>query len=146
VRIPVWVVAATIIVVSLLTGVVVGVAVDRRMHAWPPGHGMRFQTHRTMVPGHLEHELGLSPAQSAAVDSIMRYRMGERDSLIAHTWPRMRQLLDSTRSDIERVLTPEQREKFEKLRSHGPPMGGQMGDRMGGHMMPPEPPPPPSAP
>jgi hypothetical protein len=141
-RIPVWVVAATVIVLSMLTGIVVGVAVDRRMHAWHGGSGSRFQTRRTLVPGHLENELGLSPTQSAAVDSIMRYRMGQRDSLMAHTWPRMRQLLDSTRSDIERVLTPEQREKFEKLRMHGPP-GGPRVMMHGAEPGPPLPPPPP---
>jgi hypothetical protein len=140
-RIPVWVVAATVIVVSMLTGIVVGVAVDRRMHEWSGGRNVRFSARRTLVPGHLEHELGLSPAQSAAVDSIMRYRMSERDSVMARTWPRMRQLLDSTRSDIERVLTPEQREKFEKLRMHGPPVMIHDGVAGGG-----PPPPPPPAP
>jgi Spy/CpxP family protein refolding chaperone len=141
VRIPVWFVAASIIVMSLLTGVIVGVAVDRRVlisHRGGPVF-MRTGFHRTMVPGHLEQELGLTRAQSAAVDSIMRHRMSQRDSLMAHTWPIMRQLLDSTRSDIERVLTPEQRQKFEKLRFRGPDGPGVMIRHEGGM----EPPPPP---
>jgi Spy/CpxP family protein refolding chaperone len=125
-RVPVWFVAAAVIVMSLLTGVVLGVAVDRRV-LLPGGP---FFVHRTGgfrgpgIPHHLASELGLSPAQSAAVDSIMRHRMSQRDSLMAHTWPVMRQLLDSTRSDIERILTPEQRAKFEQLRYRefdGPP-------------------------
>ena len=129
-RIPVWVVAATIIIMSLLTGVVVGIAVDRRV-VLPHGNQVYFTRsfghggRAIMVPGRLEHELGLSSAQSAAVDSIMRHRMAQRDSLMAHTWPVMRQLLDSTRFDIERVLTPEQREKFEQLRVREP--GGPPG-------------------
>ncbi|HXB23114.1 MAG TPA: hypothetical protein VNV25_00145 [Gemmatimonadaceae bacterium] len=129
-RIPVWFVAAAVIVMSLLTGVLVGVAVDRRMMVPRVPRGSFFLSrfsghHQGIIPGHLEHELGLSPAQSTAVDSIMRHRMAQRDSLMAHTWPVMRQLLDSTRSDIEKVLTPEQKAKFEQLRSREP--GGPPG-------------------
>jgi len=129
-RIPVWFVAATIIVMSLLTGVIVGVAVDRRVLVHRVGGGpffvsSHFGRHQGIIPGHLEHELGLSPAQSVAVDSIMRHRMAQRDSLMAHAWPVMRQLLDSTRYDIEKVLTPEQKAKFEQLRSREP--GGPPG-------------------
>jgi hypothetical protein len=139
-RIPVWFVAATVIVMSLLTGVIVGVAVDQRMLLWHRPGGPFFLT-RTMshrigiVPGHLERELGLSPAQSAAVDSITRHRMAQRDSLMARTFPVMRALLDSTRSDIERVLTPDQRAKFEQLRFREPdgPPGVMM--RHGGEVM-----------
>jgi hypothetical protein len=126
-RIPVWFVAAAIIVMSLLTGVIVGVAVDRRMLLHRPdgpfflARGGYSGRHVTMAPERLKAELGLSPAQTASVDSIMRHRMGQRDSVMAHTWPVMRQLLDSTRADIESVLTPDQRAKFEQLRMHEPP-------------------------
>jgi Spy/CpxP family protein refolding chaperone len=123
-RIPVWVVAASVIVMSLLTGVFLGVAIDRRVFL--PHAPMYMRTHGRGpgLPHRLASELGLSPAQSASVDSIMRHRMSQRDSLMAHTWPVMRQLLDSTRYDIERILTPEQRAKFEQLRYRefdGPP-------------------------
>jgi hypothetical protein len=145
VRIPVWFVAAVVVVVSLLTGVVVGIAVDRRVliHRGPfmAGH---TRWHSPIVPGRLEHELGLTPSQSAAVDSVMRHRMAQRDSLMAHTFPVMRALLDSTRVDIERVLTPDQRSKFEKMRFHDGSMGSSRGQRVGivGPDDPPPPPPP----
>jgi len=152
-RIPVWLVAAATIVMSLLTGVVVGVSIDRRVllpHRWFAGRSVifadRFGGHPIMLPERLKDELGLSPAQTAAVDSIMRHRMSQRDSLMTRTWPVMRQLLDSTRNDIERVLTPEQRTKFDqlRLRDHGGPprmlmrSGGPIGVGPG-----PEGPPPP---
>lgn len=125
-RIPVWFVAAVVVVVSMLTGVVVGVAVDRRM-LFHRGGGpfvlSRSRWHGPMVPDRMEHELGLTPAQSAAVDSVMRYRMAQRDSVMAHTFPVMRALLDSTRVDIEKVLTPDQRKKFETMRFHDRPIG-----------------------
>jgi hypothetical protein len=124
-RIPVWFVAASVIVMSLLTGVFLGVAIDRRVFL---PRGPMYMRHGSMrgpgLPHRLTSELGLSPVQSASVDSIMRHRMSQRDSLMAHTWPVMRQLLDSTRYDIERILTPAQRAKFEELRYHefdGPP-------------------------
>ncbi|HZS58449.1 MAG TPA: hypothetical protein VFA43_04215 [Gemmatimonadaceae bacterium] len=131
-RIPVWLVAAGVIVMSLLSGVIVGVALDRRVllhHSGGPFFLARgpggFIRHVTMAPERLKDELGLSAAQTASVDSIMRHRMSQRDSLMTRTWPVMRQLLDSTRIDIERVLTPEQRTKFQQLREHefGPPPG-----------------------
>ena len=148
-RIPVWFVAATVIVLSLFTGVIVGVALDRRMlwsHHWHGGPVMLSRgvgRRPGIMPGHLEQELGLSPAQSTAVDSIMRHRMAQRDSLMAHTWPVMRQLLDSTRSDIEKVLTPEQKAKFEQLRSREP--GGPPGIMLRHGDGPPPPPYPESA-
>lgn len=131
-RIPVWFVAAAIIVMSLLTGILVGVAVDRRMllHRGP-FFFTRFSDHHRVFPNRFENDLGLSPAQTAAVDSIMQHRMAQRDSLMAHTWPVMRQLLDSTRYDIEKILTPAQREKFEHLRDREP--GGPPGVMMRGH-------------
>jgi hypothetical protein len=146
-RIPVWFVAATVIVLSLLTGVIVGVAVDRRV-LWSHRHGGPVMLPRggrgpIMAPDHLERALGLSPAQTAAVDSIMRHRMAQRDSLMAQTWPVMRQLLDSTRSDIEKVLTPEQKTRFEQLRSREP--GGPRGIMLRHGDGPPPPPYPESA-
>jgi Spy/CpxP family protein refolding chaperone len=152
VRIPVWFVAAVVVVVSLLTGVVVGVAVDRRvlLHRGTPWTGRdvgRDRWHSPMGSGRLGDELGLSPQQRAAVDSVMHHRMAQRDSLMSKTFPVMRALLDSTRADIERLLTPEQKEKFEKLRMRDRSMGGQRG-MIGrgpggpGSMEPPPPPPP----
>jgi Spy/CpxP family protein refolding chaperone len=147
VRIPVWFVAAVVVVVSLLTGVVAGIAVDRRalIHRGPYIVSRGGHFHGPMVPGRMERELGLSPAQSAAVDSVMHHRMAQRDSLMARTFPVMRALLDSTRIDIERVLTPDQRTKFEKMRFHDGPMGSTRGQRVmiGG---PDGPPPPPGSP
>jgi len=140
VRIPVWFVAAVVVVVSMLTGVVVGIAVDRRVLVRRgPFFLSHDRWHGSMVPGRLEHELGLSPAQSASVDSVMRHRMAQRDSVMSKTFPVMRALLDSTRTDIERLLTAEQKAQFEKLRSHDRQMGGQRGIMGPGDRPPPPP-------
>jgi Spy/CpxP family protein refolding chaperone len=128
------VVAALVVVLALITGILVGVAADRRMlmhWEWrhgggiPPfGAGMRGPHGRggppDVVRQRFASELGLTPQQVAQVDSIMSRRMAERRALEDSIAPRMRLLLDSTRADIERVLTPEQRQKFEAWRArHG---------------------------
>jgi Spy/CpxP family protein refolding chaperone len=68
-------------------------------------------------------ELGLTPAQMTQVDSIMGRSMAQRHAIEDSVRPRMRAILDSARSQIEKVLTPDQRQKFEAWRSrnHAPP-------------------------
>jgi Spy/CpxP family protein refolding chaperone len=70
-----------------------------------------------------ETELGLTPAQMTQVDSIMGRSMAERHAIEDSVRPRMRAILDTTRSQIESILTPDQRQKFEAWRSrnHSPP-------------------------
>jgi Spy/CpxP family protein refolding chaperone len=128
--------ATLVVVVALLTGIIAGMAADRRIaprwHAGPfgshfaPGRGQRGapwagdgarggpsdRMHQRFAT-----ELGLTPAQMAQVDSIMGRSMAERHALEDSIRPRMRTILDSTRSQIERVLTPDQRQKFEAWRS-----------------------------
>ena len=61
-------------------------------------------------------ELGLTPAQVTQVDSIMARGMATRRALEDSMRQRLRADLDSTRAQIERILTPDQREKFEAWR------------------------------
>jgi Spy/CpxP family protein refolding chaperone len=83
-------------------------------------------------------ELGLTPAQETQVDSIMARGMSIRRALEDSMRPRVRAQLDSTRAQIERVLTPEQRQKFESWRARvhadrgGMPGPGGPGPREGG--------------
>jgi Spy/CpxP family protein refolding chaperone len=123
-------VAGLVVVLALITGILVGVAADRRMLMhWHHGGGMSpFGGSMRGPHGHggpsdamrqrFASELGLTPRQVAQVDSIMSRRMAERRALEDSVAPRMRSLLDSTRADIEQVLTPEQRQKFESWRAH----------------------------
>ncbi|GEM_PF-853342 len=134
-------VATLVIVIALLIGILVGIVADRRLlaphHRWLEFRGWRGDigapTWRgsRMAPGAfgrggsppegarrwLAHELGLSPAQAARVDSIMTQRMREHQALADSMRARWRAGLDSTRADIRRVLTPEQQKKLDSLRS-----------------------------
>ena len=133
--------ATLVVVVALLTGIVAGMAADRRLvtrfhgpfggrfgqggrgprgawggdgsHSGPPGRmRQRFAT-----------ELGLTPAQITQVDSIMGRSMAQRHAIEDSVRPRMHAILDSARTQIENILTPDQRQKFEAWRSRnrGPP-------------------------
>jgi Spy/CpxP family protein refolding chaperone len=87
---------------------------------------------------HFQSELGLSAAQMAQVDTIMSQSMAERRALEDSMRPRIRAQVDSTRARIERILTPEQRQKFEELhkeraaRQERGPTGAQRPSRVAG--------------
>ena len=132
--------ATLVVVVALLTGIVVGMAADRRivMHLHGGPFGGRFgaggRGPRGAWGGDGSHsgptgrmrqrfasELGLSPAQEIQVDSIMGLSMAQRHAIEDSVRPRMHAILDSTRSQIENILTPGQRQKFEAWRSRNHP-------------------------
>jgi Spy/CpxP family protein refolding chaperone len=127
--------ATLVVVVALLTGIVAGMAADRRFmlhHGGPFGgrFGQGGRGSRGAWGGDGPHsgptdrmrqrfatELGLTPAQITQVDSIMGRSMAERHAIEDSVRPRMHAILDSTRTQIESILTPDQRQKFEAWRS-----------------------------
>jgi len=68
--------------------------------------------------------LGITSEQRAQIESIIRKRRARMDSLMRVTWPAVRALQDSTRAEIDAVLTPAQRAREDSLRSRGRPMRG----------------------
>lgn len=137
-------VAALIVALALVTGVIVGVAVDRglllRGHGFggrPPFavRGGRRGAPPDGVRNRIETELGLSAAQKTQVDSILSRQMAKRRALDDSIGLRMHALMDSTRTAIDRVLTPEQRQKMAAMRARRDSMRGPGGpggrDRFG---------------
>ena len=134
------VVAALVVVIALLTGVALGVALGRMLLPdWPhsssahrrpgmswSGGGRAAGGDRRDFRDRFARELGLSTAQATRVDSIMEHRMAAIESLQREVRPRMRQLVDSTRAQIDSVLTPAQRERFHEMerRRMRPPTDG----------------------
>jgi len=133
-------IAALVVVLALLTGIIAGVAIDRgvllghrhvmvmtgpRRHGGPFGGFEGPPGPGGAPPGRppgprrgreeIQRELGLSPAQKAQVDSIMDRRMAQRRVVEDSLRHRMRIFFDSTRVEVDRVLTPEQREKLRTL-------------------------------
>jgi Spy/CpxP family protein refolding chaperone len=137
--------AALVVTVAHVTGVVLGIAADRWLlighfgrRRVPPSfaagpHGMfggpqrepRDNATGNWITQQMARTLGdLTPAQQARIDSILTRRIAQRRELEAPIRDRMRAIIDSTRSDVDSVLTPDQRKRLAEVRSHsrfGPP-------------------------
>jgi hypothetical protein len=70
-----------------------------------------------LVTDRLARDLDLTPEQRVRVDSIVTRRMAQRRALMAPVRDRMRQLFDSTRTDVDAVLTPAQRARLDSIRT-----------------------------
>ena len=125
--------AALMIVVVFLVGTFAGGAVERMSHRgmrggmgsgrlWGSGRGGpggvtagasgSDSTH--LPPGY--DQIGLSSQQRARLDSAFARRRPHVDSLMRATWAVVRPAMDSTRAEVNAILTAEQREKLDSLR------------------------------
>lgn len=121
--------AVIVIVAIIAASVVAGVAIDRVLLRppvptiltdtgfHPLSSALRSPTpeERRRLRSELTRELGLTPAQDSAFDSIMMQRAGEFSALREEIRPRVERLVSDVRSDMEQVLTPAQRERFRRL-------------------------------
>lgn len=117
--------AAVVVAVTLIAGILVGIGLDRAL--FRPSHGPRFGPFATGRDGpnadstrlHMRadfaRQLHLTPDQQARIDTIMQRRMAVLDSIRKETGPQIRALIGATRAQIDSVLTPEQRDKFRSL-------------------------------
>jgi Spy/CpxP family protein refolding chaperone len=126
---------------------------DRPGPGGGPAVGPRFVERMTQ-------RLGLSEEQRREIDEILRQSREESDALHDEMLPVIREQLERTRQRIFEVLTPEQREEFERLRREHRGrterffLGGESGHRRKGpgrrgprgQPPPPGPPPPGSEP
>lgn len=74
-----------------------------------PGH-RDFAARR--VVDRLDHELHFTPQQKVLVQQIIDRHRGRIDAVIGQ----VRQEIDASNAEIDKVLTPEQRAKFAKIR------------------------------
>jgi Spy/CpxP family protein refolding chaperone len=129
-------VAGLVVALALVTGIIVGVAADRRLllhrsgepFMGRPGFGMHDGP-RHGGPDRLAAELGLTPAQKTEIDSIMSRQMAAHRALQDSIAIRMHAAMDSTRAAVDRVLTPEQRQKLAAIRARRDSMRGPARDR-----------------
>ncbi len=105
----------SLLLVTFLAGAAAGVAGSRLMMPAAPmmppfmGGPARSAAHDPMFM-----ELGLTPAQTASIDSVLARSRPKVEAVMAESRPRLRALLDSVRAEIQAVLTTEQRDRFEK--------------------------------
>jgi len=107
--------AALLIAGALIAGVVLGIAGDRAwMHWHRPPRAPRLER----LVEHLDSQLHFTPQQKEAVTQIVARHHARIEAIAANTRPQMRQEIDATNAEIEKVLTPEQRQKFQALSEH----------------------------
>ena len=110
------IVAVIVVLLTFTAGVMVGVFASHMMilHG---GHGApRFPT--TAMVNRLDRRLDLTDEQRAQVEQIIRRHHTRIDGMWDGMRPRMRAEIDQANAEISRILTPEQRVKFERLKFH----------------------------
>lgn len=108
------VIAALALVVTFLAGFVTGIAAVRILHR----DGRVPPIVETTLLNRLDRQLDLTDQQRAEIRKIIVQRHDRIESLWANMHPQMRAEIERTNAEIERVLTPEQRVKFQSLRLH----------------------------
>ncbi|MBI3567836.1 MAG: hypothetical protein HY084_06490 [Gemmatimonadetes bacterium] len=132
--------AMLLLVLAFLAGAVAGGAAERvairrqwdRIRPWS-GRGMMgrgmFGGSRGGGPGGagFYEQLGLSDAQHKEIDAIVEKRRARVDSVMTVSGGIMRAAMDSTRREIDAVLTPAQRAQADSLRAQRRNMRGGRG-------------------
>jgi Spy/CpxP family protein refolding chaperone len=116
--------AIATLLATFLAGAVVGTAVERARGDDAPREraGMERGPRRGPGPqifaagGEMGDRLGLTAQQRDSIQRILERDRAKADTLFREMRPRLRARFDSTRSAIEAVLTPEQREEFRRIR------------------------------
>ena len=104
--------AALLIIGALIAGIILGIAGDRAFQHW---HRPQRAPHLDRLVEHLDHALDLTPQQHDAVRRIVERHFARMQQINASVRPQMRQEIDSTNAEIDKVLTPEQRAKFHQM-------------------------------
>jgi uncharacterized membrane-anchored protein YjiN (DUF445 family) len=135
--------AVAVVLSAFLAGLVVGVAGELVYLI----HYHRIIPSRTagrLITQHLidrlDRELKLDPQQRARIEKIVEARRQRIDTLWSSVRPAVMQEIDATNAEIEKVLKPDQLEKFKAMETR---MRNRVRGGPGHHgQMPPPPPPP----
>ncbi len=112
---------------AFIGGVFVGIAGDHfyLFHRRRPPFG-QFVTRR--IVERLDRELNLTSQQRADVQRIIDQHHARIDAVMTGIQPQVHGELEAANAEIEKILTPQQREQFGKMRMrmrggrrHGPP-------------------------
>jgi Spy/CpxP family protein refolding chaperone len=105
--------AVVVLVLTFVAGMAAGIFAAH-MHILHGGPGAaRFP--RAMV-NRLDRRLDLTDAQRKQVEEIVNRRHANIDEVWGGVRPRVRAEIEAANEEIARVLTPEQRARFEKMR------------------------------
>jgi Spy/CpxP family protein refolding chaperone len=118
--------AALIVVVAFIAGLFVGVAGDRFV-LFRIGHRVGEGTPPGHLVSYLNRELKLNDSQRAQIERIVNDHRARMDAVFKSVQPQMRQEIDAASTQIEAVLTPEQRVKFSEMRERAEKRRGGRG-------------------
>ena len=120
-------IALLFLVGAFVAGIAIGFAADRAMGR--DRHGPRRP--RSQVE-RMARDLDLTAPQRASVDSILEGRRKQMRQLFAPIRPQMDSLMalgkvigDSTHQQLRRILTAEQRERFDKMHAESKKRGSE---------------------
>ena len=122
------VLAAGLLIVVALVGLLGGIVLDRTVlrHHEPPGAwigrpgphgppGREFRGHvRERIAGHMADELDLSAAQREELSAVLERQESRLAEAMAEARPRLQEILEDTHREIRAILTPEQQERFDR--------------------------------
>jgi hypothetical protein len=111
------VVATLVVVCTFLVGALVGAVAMRfwsLRHPGPPRFVAHAMTER--IVHRLDRDLDLIPVQHEQVERIVKQHATRIEGMFDAVHPLVRKEIEATNVEIDRVLTPLQREKFAKLR------------------------------
>jgi Spy/CpxP family protein refolding chaperone len=106
-------VAVAVILLTFVAGMGVGVFAAH-MHILYGGPGAARFPHALV--NRLDRRLDLTDAQRKQVEEIVNRRHARIDTMWDHFRPQVRAEVERANEEIARVLTPEQRARFQKLR------------------------------
>jgi hypothetical protein len=111
VRVPTQVKGTLLLLVTFAGGVAAGVYYERRQGASP--EALATSPHDAMQ--RLTRDLDLDSAQQQAISEILARHQKDVDVAWHAMEPHIRATLESTHSEIARILRPEQAIKFQKM-------------------------------
>ena len=110
------IVAILVVIVTFTAGVAVGVFAAHLVHVRGE-HGLPTFPTKVMV-NRLDRRLDLTDRQRAQVEQIIRRHHAAIAAVRSSMQPRVRAELEQANDEITRILTPEQRKKFERIKLH----------------------------
>jgi Spy/CpxP family protein refolding chaperone len=110
------IVAILVVALTFTAGVAVGVFASHMMILRGVHGAPYFPT--SAIVHRLDRRLDLTDTQRAQVEQIIRRRHDRIDAMWNGVRPRMHAEIEQTNAEIARILTPEQRAKFERMKFH----------------------------
>jgi len=136
--------AGLVIGAVVIASAIAGAAIDRSLLMRRRGRDMDRrgppqaleQRRRSDMLDRMTTDLALTPAQRAGLDSIFQRTDSTLRAIRRETQPRIQQVFERSKADVNARLDPAQREKFARMQPSGrPPRDGYRGGGGGGRGM-----------